>query len=607
MNFCHNCGKPLRQGVKFCPNCGAAVLPPLEPEQEVAAATQPRTEAPNKALPAEYLDDMTNAIDDALESRLADHTRPWASINPPPRQETLYTQQPSSQADDSFYETLPNFTYSGTGTQKDPLPQHQRPDYAKEEITTGEAEYDEPESGFTTTKTKQKIDGVKETGTAFVKSAEQFVQQIPPATRRNIIVGLCCLAGVLVILLGATLINSARSNAPANSSSQSEAGEASSEGETAGVVAIPGPGQPSALKTGVAEAIPLQFIEADQFQKNGLARVKTADGWELIDKTGKFITEKAFEEIGYYNDGWCIVKDGNRYAFIDEQGLPMGGKYTWYRTVQPFSEGRALVETMGGKYVYLDAQGNIALTPTLSAKSYGSYKGGLARVAEDDGKVTYMDLEGNVAVIAKDRFADGKTFDAQTGLCPVTNSDQGDWYYISSKEANLPPALSGFESASTFENGSAVVKRDGKMFHIRSDGSAISATGKYDEVWRFSDGYATVRIGDKYGYVDTSGKEVIPVTLEDVWSFGDGLTPAKLTDKWGYLDAQNQTAIGAQWDECYKFYDGVAKFRQDGKFGYLNTSGTVLVFPKYKSAGYNTQGMLPVCDADGRWGYLAVQ
>ena len=575
MDTCKNCGKPLREGVKFCPGCGHPVLhPPLSQE--------------------EYVTEAAAAIDDALERKLSESTvwREEAPSAAPVREEPEpvsapeASEQTASQPWDAYGREEDLETVEGEIVEEKDLP-NRRPRGAAPQKET-----ESPPAPLPPRPHRSRRKG----GT------------LKPQARKALIIALLALAAVLIFVLVLLLTKDGREGQakPVSGpvSSQGAENSASQSQENPPAAQIPGPQEPSSLKTTVAQAIEPQFLEADQFQENGLARVRTANGWEVIDQYGKFISAQAYEEIGYYSDGYCWVKKDGRYAFMGEDGTILGDD--WYRSLLPFSEGLALVETDTGRYVYIDVQGDVAVNPVENYKSLGSFSGGLARVVELDGRVAYMDTEGNIAYVSKGRFTDGKTFDPETGLCPVTNDDVMGWYYISSSDGSgLGTVMTGFDSASTFEDGVAIVSRGGKMAHIRSDGSLITDF-EYDEVWRFSDGYATVRIGDRYGYVDTSGQLVIPVTLEDVWSFGDGLVPVKLTNDWGYLNGSGEIAIKAQWDECYKFYDGVAKFREEDRYGYLNTQGDLLCPPQYKAGGYCSFGMIPVQTEDGLWGYLAV-
>ena len=605
MDTCQNCGKPLRPGVRFCTACGFPV--PLEesgaeeegrreksclrcgaslPDEAVfcpacgCPAPPPPGHSPGapEEMPAAGEDTYsceTDAIDDALESKLAEELRePEQPFRPAWEEELEPPSRPTREEEPERIEA----EVVAEGPDGGPGGPWDRDFSAFREVEPRRAPGQRPRR-------------------------KKLPLTLTPAVRKRLVIVLVALAVVLALLVAALLLEGGRQ--PDGEAAAASASSESSQPETT-PVEVPGPGEVSALKTVLAQAIEPQFLEADQFQENGLARVRTADGWEIIDRQGMFISREAYEEVGFFSDGYCWVKKDGKYAFMAEDGTLLGDN--WYPSVLPFSEGLALVETSDGRYVYIDIQGDVAVIPAESCKTLGSFSGGLARVVEKDGRVAYITTDGSIAHISQGRFADGKTFDPETGLCPVTDGDGSGWYYITSDGSaagSSGNAMSGFDSASIFEDGVAIVSRDGKMAHLRSDGVFLTQF-EYDQVWGFSDGYATVRVGDKYGYVDTSGQLVIPVVLEDVWSFGDGLVPVKLTDDWGYLNSAGETVIKAQWDECYKFYDGVAKYREEGHYGYLNTQGDLLCPPQYQAGGYCTAGMIPVQFSDGLWGYLAV-
>ena len=74
---------------------------------------------------------------------------------------------------------------------------------------------------------------------------------------------------------------------------------------------------------------------------------------------------------------------------------------------------------------------------------------------------------------------------------------------------------------------------------------------KYTKVENFSGGLAKVAIGSypnyKWGYIDTSGKEVIPVKYSELGEFSEGLAAAGTgfgnSCKMGYIDRTGKVVI----------------------------------------------------------------
>ena len=56
---------------------------------------------------------------------------------------------------------------------------------------------------------------------------------------------------------------------------------------------------------------------------------------------------------------------------------------------------------------------------------------------------------------------------------------------------------------------------------------------------------------------------------------GDGLFEVKVGDKWGYIDSSGKLVINPQFDEARGFSEGLARINQGGKWGYIDTSGKI--------------------------------
>ena len=66
------------------------------------------------------------------------------------------------------------------------------------------------------------------------------------------------------------------------------------------------------------------------------------------------------------------------------------------------------------------------------------------------------------------------------------------------------------------------MKKDGKWGYIDKTGKEVVPC-QYDNALGFSDGLAVVEKGGKCGYIDKTGKEVIPCKYDVESDFSDGL------------------------------------------------------------------------------------
>lgn len=152
---------------------------------------------------------------------------------------------------------------------------------------------------------------------------------------------------------------------------------------------------------------------------------------------------------------------------------------------------------------------------------------------------------------------------------------------------------------------------------------------KYDNAGDFSEGLAPVRINDKWGFIDRTGKMVIAPQFNP-WQeqfnayFSEGLVAINLTSakvqgkegndargtRWGFADKTGKIVIPAKFEGDYyappHFSDGlaviggtfigttIATFGVHNKFGYIDKTGTLVIPQKYDEAYDFFEGMASV-------------
>lgn len=65
----------------------------------------------------------------------------------------------------------------------------------------------------------------------------------------------------------------------------------------------------------------------------------------------------------------------------------------------------------------------------------------------------------------------------------------------------------------------------------------------YNEFYPYENGYATVAIAKKYGFIDKNGRNVVPCKYSFVYSFHDGLSVVEMDDKYGVIDTTGREII----------------------------------------------------------------
>ena len=88
---------------------------------------------------------------------------------------------------------------------------------------------------------------------------------------------------------------------------------------------------------------------------------------------------------------------------------------------------------------------------------------------------------------------------------------------------------------------------------------------------------AVVELNKKYGYVNETGQEVIPLKYDEAHIFSGNLTGVKLGGKWGLIDKTGQVVIPLEYDNVVDFHEGLASVMLGGKAGYIDRTGQVVI------------------------------
>src|SRR5688572_2453291 len=96
--------------------------------------------------------------------------------------------------------------------------------------------------------------------------------------------------------------------------------------------------------------------------------------------------------------------------------------------------------------------------------------------------------------------------------------------------------------------------------------------------------------GDKYGFIDRSGKVVIPPVFRNAGNFSEGLAPVRLHGLWGYIDVSGKFVIDAQFDYADNFLESTAIVYKEGHPFYIDKQGRKLFENAYAVTGPFSNG-----------------
>jgi len=129
---------------------------------------------------------------------------------------------------------------------------------------------------------------------------------------------------------------------------------------------------------------------------------------------------------------------------------------------------------------------------------------------------------------------------------------------------------------------------------------------QYDTTFAFTEGLGRVRQAGKYGFVDKTGKLIIPVKYDGAMEFSEGLAPVFLDGKAFFIDKKGVDIFKKTFKSVSSFSYGVAMCAgEDGKRGFIDTKGNIVV-PLTLEAAFPFQDKLTAVRFDGEKVWKAI-
>lgn len=323
-----------------------------------------------------------------------------------------------------------------------------------------------------------------------------------------------------------------------------------------------------------------------------------------------------------------VMKDGT--ALIDRIGISNGGQ-----------NGKQDNSQNGASNASRDQKIKLAAASMVRLEGYkyvGAFHDGLAVVTRTgkDGKdeAGFIDRKGNLVVpfdpkytrnlfMGMNRFADGRSMF-------VENTENGTRLgYIDASGTVAIPAK--YDDASIFEDGLAYVKEGDRWFYIDATGKIVFEGPKEYEaggngtrisqmtLYQFEDGLAMVRDSlGRTGFIDKKGNVFIRPgdAFDRVDFFEEDLAVVTKRgqnhdEKWGFINKKGELVVDTIYDEAFSFSEGMAAVRM-GTFdcptwGYINKSGKVAIPLQYCYAGPFVDGLAFVANgglSERKGGYI---
>jgi len=279
--------------------------------------------------------------------------------------------------------------------------------------------------------------------------------------------------------------------------------------------------------------IPTELPESGRNTRNfseGRVAVTSVDApfnpfghWGFADENGAIVIPTTLGEVGDFSEGLAWVRSSNGIGFIDRSGNMAIPNSSENRLAGDFSEGFARVSSVAfvrvgnsvhtnpraGEWGFINRMGAVITSTRYTFAS--DFRNGLARVSID-GKEGFIDTTGNLVI-------------------PMMY-DSLERFWL--RDFDL--AFHGEDAIWLNEDKSSAFEY---MMH-RNDGwylSQTTAADFFESIRYFNDGLAVVTRDGRWGAIDRTGREVVPLIYDFVFPFNEGLSAALRSDgTWSILE-----------------------------------------------------------------------
>ena len=349
--------------------------------------------------------------------------------------------------------------------------------------------------------------------------------------------------------------------------------------------------------------IPPEYYRHVTAFSEGVAWAYRDSAWHAVDITGKelFTLDKDLSinknsSTFDFHEGLAKVinTETKKYGFIDETGkvvIPI--EHSDYGAgAEPFHDGLALVyDPANAYYGYMDKTGKMVI-PYQYANA-ASFKNGVARVKLGD-RWTVIDTTGKDLLPQAYSAGTTSTEEHISSEAILVLGSNGLWGFANRAGQIVSEGYIGIQP---FSNGMACVcKQEGGYGYVNEAGVLVIPC-QYKSAEDFRDGYARVKTGDAYSIIDKTG--TVTGTIGDyayAHNLGNGYFRNASSDsesgrsRYGYVDYTGREIVPCKYAEVEDFSGGVAAVQNfDGKWGFVDTTGAEIVPCKLKWVEYTNE------------------
>lgn len=299
-----------------------------------------------------------------------------------------------------------------------------------------------------------------------------------------------------------------------------------------------------------------------------------ANRYGYINRNGEFAIAPQFYGVGSFSCGYAqVMLSSNTYAYIDQTGkiqpsAPFDEAWSFYN-------GFARI-ALDGKRGFLNSKMDYAIPPTYSSTTVASVEGLIGVCLLESDLCGYVNTKGEWVI--QPMFRDVYAF--WGGYADVRDESTNLFGCINTKgEYVFPPIYKTFYALGN-NRFFAIDQRD--ITYIFNEKGEILSQDEYTSfkvpvcvTWNLF----AVEKGDKWGYADKDGNEIIPCEYDNAYPFNQGYAIVHKDESDYIIDETGKVKItcnnGEYASKNYVF-NGLARTRNDNTIYYKDMNGTIV-------------------------------
>jgi hypothetical protein len=142
--------------------------------------------------------------------------------------------------------------------------------------------------------------------------------------------------------------------------------------------------------------------------------------------------------------------------------------------------------------------------------------------------------------------------------------------------------------------------------YIDEKGNSIIPLEKYKFLNPIDEkGMILAELGNKHGYIDINENIIVPFEYDDIDPFNHELASVKKNKKFGFVNRSGKLVIPIQFDNNSDFQNsGLALVKKNHKFGFIDSSGREIIPLNYQDASDSTIDSLLILKEKGKWAFF---